>query len=238
MKVKRYLILLVLGGIIGGFVSSSMGSISTFLSNVNFAHTHFGLIICIIASLIIIGLTFYLWKVQKDALKFKNQSLNSIEDDDADLFEMKSNLNFNKSSIITYIQLIISFVALLLIVFGHGSNIDVLYAIIPYMLTIIPSIMLGFFNRRFDSRYPKIGEKNYTEKNLALLDEGERHIAIVSMYKNYGVNLVLLMIAIIFLGIFSIDTGSNQALGILFLIIIFAYNSLGYMLKVRKFYKS
>lgn len=80
----------------------------------------------------------------KDALKFKNQSLNSIEDDDADLFEMKSNLNFNKSSIITYIQLIISFVALLLIVFGHGSNSDVLYAIIPYMLTIIPSIMLGF----------------------------------------------------------------------------------------------
>lgn len=106
------------------------------------------------------------------------------------------------------------------------------------MLTIIPSIMLGFFNRRFDSRYPKIGEKNYTEKTLALLDEGERHIAIVSMYKNYGVNLVLLMIAIIFLSIFSIDTGSNQTLGILFLIIIFAYNSLGYMLKVRKFYKS
>ena len=67
---------------------------------------------------------------------------------------MKSNLNFNKSSIIIYIQLIISFVALLLIVFGHGSNSDVLYAIIPYMLTII-----GFFNRRFDSRYPKIGEK-------------------------------------------------------------------------------
>ena len=236
MKVKRYFILLVLGGIIGGFVGSSMGSISTFLSNVNFAHTHFGLIICIIASLIIIGLTFYLWKVQKDALKFKNQSLNSIED--ADLFEMKSNLNFNKSSIITYIQLIISFVALLLIVFGHGSNIDVLYAIIPYMLTIIPSIMLGFFNRRFDSRYPKIGEKNYTEKTLALLDEGERHIAIVSMYKNYGVNLTLLMVAIIFLGVFSIDTVSNQTLGILFLIIIFAYNSLGYMLKVRKFYKS
>ena len=168
MKVKRYLLLLVLGGIIGGFVGSSMGSISTFLSNVNFAHIHFGLITCIIASLIIIGLTFYLWKVQKDALKFKNQSLNSIEDDDADLFEKKSNLNFNKSSIIAYIQLIISFVALLLIVFGHGSNIDVLYAIIPYMLTIIPSIMLGFFNRRFDSRYPKIGEKIIL-KNLSTI---------------------------------------------------------------------
>lgn len=164
--------------------------------------------------------------------------MNSIEDDDADLYEKKSNLNYNKSSIITYIQMIISFIALLLIVFGRGSNIDVLYAIIPYMLTIIPSIMMGFFNRRFDSRYPKIGEKKATEKTLALMDDGERHITLVSMYKNYQVNLALLMIAIIFLAIFSIDTGSNQTLGILFLIIIFAYNSLGYMLKVRKFYKS
>ena len=158
MKVKRYLILLVLGGIIGGFVGSSMGSISNFLSNVNFAHTHFGLIICIIASLIIIGLTFYLWKVQKMRLNLKIK-VSILLKMMIDLFEMKSNLNFNKSSIIIYIQLIISFVALLLIVFGHGSNSDVLYAIIPYMLTIIPSIMLGFFNRRFDSRYPKIGEK-------------------------------------------------------------------------------
>ena len=144
MKVKRYLILLVLGGIIGGFVGSSMGSISNFLSNVNFAHTHFGLIICIIASLIIIGLTFYLWKVQKMRLNLKIKVSILLKMMIFDLFEMKSNLNFNKSSIIIYIQLIISFVALLLIVFGHGSNSDVLYAIIPYMLTIIPSIMLGF----------------------------------------------------------------------------------------------
>ena len=76
------------------------------------------------------------------------------------------------------------------------------------MLTIIPSIMLGFFNRRFDSRYPKIGEKIIL-KNLSTLDEGERHIAIVSMYKNYGVNLALLMSQLYF-SIFSIDTGSNQ----------------------------
>ena len=69
------------------------------------------------------------------------------------------------------------------------------------------------------------------------MDEGERHIAIVSMYKTTG-KLSTINDAIIFLSIFSIDTGSNQTLGILFLIIIFAYNSLGYMLKVRKFYKS
>nr|WP_272108713.1 DUF3169 family protein [Staphylococcus sp. NRL 22/194] len=70
------------------------------------------------------------------------------------------------------------------------------------------------------------------------MDEGERHITLISMYKNYQMNIVLLMIAIILLSLYSIDTGSSQSFSIFILIIIFVYNSLGYMLKVRKFYKS
>ena len=46
------------------------------------------------------------------------------------------------------------------------------------------------------------------------------------------------MVGAIFLGIFSIITGINQAVGIGILIILFAYNTFGYTLKVRKFYKS
>ena len=43
--------------------------------------------------------------------------------------------------------------------------------------------MLGFYSRRFDALLPKIAEKHYTEKALALLDDGERHIVLISMYK-------------------------------------------------------
>ena len=65
MKVKRYLLLLVLGGIIGGFVGSSMGRfLVIFFINVN----------SVIASFYIIGLTFYLWKVQKMRLNLKSKS--------------------------------------------------------------------------------------------------------------------------------------------------------------------
>ena len=45
-------------------------------------------------------------------------------------------------------------------------------------------------------------------------------------------------IGIMTLGIFSITTGMNQSLGIILFIILFIYNSLGYLLKVSNFYKS
>ncbi|MGZ2417549.1 uncharacterized protein DUF3169 [Staphylococcus caledonicus] len=237
MKVRRYLLLLVIGGLIGGIIGGGMDSIGSFIANASFSHNQ-NMIIFIIASLLIIGLTIYLWKVQNDALKFKCHFLQSIEDDDADTYEKKANLKYNQAKIIIYLQMTISFLCMLLIVLGNGSDSDMLYAMIPILLTCVPSVMDGFFNRRFDTRFPKIGEKNYTEKTLNLLDDGERHIALLGMYKNYQINLVLLMAGIMFLGIYAMGTGSNQTLGILFLTISFIYNSFGYLLKVREFYKS
>lgn len=109
---------------------------------------------------------------------------------------------------------------------------------IPLIITIISSIMIGIFYRKFDARYPKLGEKHYTEKAFNIMDEGERYITLVSLYKVHQQNIVLLFIGIMMLGIFSITTGMNQSLGIILFIILFIYNSLGYLLKVSNFYKS
>ncbi|ERH35820.1 hypothetical protein SEQU_04720 [Staphylococcus equorum UMC-CNS-924] len=68
------------------------------------------------------------------------------------------------------------------------------------------------------------------------MDEGERHITLVSMFKIYHINLTLLIIGGMILGLFSLITGINQLLGLLLIIILFIYNAFGYMLKVRKFY--
>ena len=97
--------------------------------------------------------------------------------------------------------------------------------------------MIGFFVRKYDSRMPKQGEKQYTEKVLEIMDEGERHITLVSMYKVYHINISLLIIAALFLGLFSIISGINQTIGLFMLIILFCYNAFGYLLKVKKFYK-
>lgn len=67
------------------------------------------------------------------------------------------------------------------------------------------------------------------------MDEGERYITLVSLYKVHQQNIVLLFIGIMMLGIFSITTGMNQSLGIILFIILFIYNSLGYLLKVSNF---
>lgn len=239
MKVGRYLLFILLGGIVGGVIGSTISVMeyTNLFSNITISENSL-IIVTIIASVINIILIFVLHKVQRDAIKFKSKTNQSLEDAQADLFEEKANIKFLRSNFIYYIQLSVSFITMLIFTVSNNTNeMSVFYAIIPFLITIIPSLMAGFFVRKFDSRYPKQGEARYTEKILEIMDEGERHITLVSMFKTYHINLVLIMIGVVLLGAFSIRTGINQSIGLLILIVLFVYNAFGYTLKVNKFYK-
>ncbi|MCE7785327.1 DUF3169 family protein [Staphylococcus xylosus] len=239
MKVGRYLLFILLGGIVGGVIGSTISIMkyTNLLSNITISENSL-IIVTIIASVINIILIFALHKVQRDAIKFKSKTNHSLEDAQADLFEEKANIKFLRSNFIYYIQLSVSFITMLIFTVSNNTNeMSVFYAIIPFLITIIPSLMAGFFVRKFDSRYPKQGEARYTEKILEIMDEGERHITLVSMFKTYHINLVLIILGVILLGAFSIRTGINQSIGLLILIVLFVYNAFGYTLKVSKFYK-
>lgn len=239
MKVGRYLLFILLGGIVGGVIGSTISVMeyTNLFSNITISENSL-IIVTIIASVINIILIFVLHKVQRDAIKFKSKTNQSLEDAQADLFEEKANIKFLRSNFIYYIQLSVSFITMLIYTVSNNTNeMSVFYAIIPFLITIIPSLMAGFFVRKFDSRYPKQGEARYTEKILEIMDEGERHITLVSMFKTYHINLVLIMIGVVLLGAFSIRTGINQSIGLLILIVLFVYNAFGYTLKVNKFYK-
>ncbi|MGW7798598.1 DUF3169 family protein [Staphylococcus xylosus] len=239
MKVGRYLLFILLGGIVGGVIGSTISIMkyTNLLSNITISENSL-IIVTIIASVINIILIFALHKVQRDAIKFKSKTNHSLEDAQADLFEEKANIKFLRSNFIYYIQLSVSFITMLIFTVSNNTNeMSVIYAIIPFLITIIPSLMAGFFVRKFDSRYPKQGEARYTEKILEIMDEGERHITLVSMFKTYHINLVLIILGVILLGAFSIRTGINQSIGLLILIVLFVYNAFGYTLKVSKFYK-
>lgn len=95
---------------------------------------------------------------------------------------------------------------------------------LPFVIAIVSSIMIVLFHRKFDSRYPKIGEKHYTEKIFKTMDEGERRITLVSMYKVNQNNTALLLINIILIGAFSILSDVNQTVTLIILIILFTYN--------------
>jgi len=97
---------------------------------------------------------------------------------------------------------------------------------LPSVIAIVSSIMIVLFHRKFDSRYPKIGEKHYTEKIFKTMDEGERRITLVSMYKVNQNNTALLLINIILIGAFSILSDVNQTVTLIILIILFTYNRL------------
>ena len=238
MKVGRYIFFIIIGGIIGGLIGSNIERVGTFIASTNFSGSRLNLIICVSTSLLILALMLYQWYVQQRSLKYKYMISNVDDGSDIDHYEKQATLDYNKVHIIAHLQLAIGFIAIFFIALGNAAPNEFFYALIPYLLTLIPSLMLGFYSRRFDALLPKIAEKHYTGKALALLDEGERHIVLISMYKNYQVNLVLLIMAIVFIGIFSIYTGLNQTPGLLALIVIFIYNSLGYLIKLRQFYKA
>ncbi|MBF0814356.1 DUF3169 family protein [Staphylococcus saprophyticus] len=239
MKVGRYLLFILLGCIVGGVMGSTISIMeyTNLFSNITISENSL-IIVTIIASVINIILIFVLHKVQRDAIKFKSKTNYSLEDTQADLFEKKANIKFIRSNLVYYIQMSVSFITMLIFTVSNNTNeMSAFYAIIPFLITMVPSLMVGFFARRFDSRYPKQGEAQYTEKVFKIMDEGERHITLVSMFKTYHINLVLIIIGVVLLGVFSIRTGVNQSIGLLILIVLFVYNAFGYTLKVSKFYK-
>lgn len=239
MKIRRYLLFVLIGGIVGGIIGFFIGMFEdrNLFNFVKFTNNQMVIVISMIASLINILLILILYKTQQQALKYKSLMETDINDQQADDFEKAANLKFMRTSIIYYIQIFISLITISILALGNASTTYIFWAIIPFLITIIPSLMIGFFVQKFDNRMPKQGEKQYTEKVLAIMDEGERYITLVSMYKVYHINIALLIIATLFLGLFSIISGINQIVGLLILIILFCYNAFGYMLKVKKFYK-
>lgn len=239
MKIKRYALLCLLGGLVGGIIGYIIGAINweKLFNYAQFANFKVVLYTIIVASLVNVILTVYLFIVQNASLHYKAKIDANISDDLADTYENKSYTKSLKVRFIYTMQLIVAFIAILILVIGNASE-NHIALIIPFIITIISSIMIGIFYRKFDARYPKLGEKHYTEKAFNIMDEGERYITLVSLYKVHQLNIVLLFIGIMMLGIFSITTGMNQSLGIILFIILFIYNSLGYLLKVSNFYKS
>ncbi|NWK84794.1 DUF3169 family protein [Staphylococcus sp. GSSP0090] len=242
MKVGRYLLLMIICAIIGGFIGALIGtfdSISRYtdlLSHMTLSHNDL-IIVCVVASIINLALTLVLFLVQRNALKYKRQTEQVLDEQKADHYEKKANLKHISSNLIHSIQILVSLVAMLVVVVSNNSESTIFISMIPYLITVIPSLMIGFFVRKFDPRYPKQGEERYTEKILELMDDGERHITLVSMFKTYHINLLLIIIGGMLLGLFSLITGINQTAGLFILIILFIYNAFGYTLKVRKFYK-
>lgn len=239
MKLKRYSLFVLIGAVVGGIIGFCFGMFEdrNLFEIVKFTSNQIVVVISIIATVINIVLTFLLYKVQQQALKYKSLMETDINDQQADDYEKLTSLKFMRTSTIYYIQILVSLITIFILALGNASNSYIVWAIIPFIITIIPSLMIGFFVRKYDSRMPKQGEKQYTEKVLEIMDEGERHITLVSMYKVYHINISLLIIAALFLGLFSIISGINQTIGLFMLIILFCYNAFGYLLKVKKFYK-
>ncbi|MDP4461447.1 DUF3169 family protein [Staphylococcus hyicus] len=240
MKKGRYTLQIILATIFGGIVGVIFESdfVRAFFSELRYAKSaNFLMISCIAVTLLLVALILYQFMIQNDALRLKCKSEMGNDASQDDLIA-KADLQYNKSEIIFYSQLIIvALYILFLLIGGFGGETNILYVFVPLYIIFIPSIKSGYFYRKYNVNYPKIGEKDYTKKILDIKDEGERHITLLSMFKIYQFNVIGLFLAILLIFLFSITFDLNQSFSLLIVILLFIYNSLGYLLKLRKYYK-
>ena len=131
-----------MGGIIG--FCFGMFEDRNLFEIVKFTSNQIVIIISIIASVINIVLTFLLYKVQQQALKYKSLMETDINDQQVDDYEKLTSLKFMRTSTIYYIQILVSLITIFILALGNASNAYIVWAIIPFIITIIPSLMLGF----------------------------------------------------------------------------------------------
>ena len=170
MKIKRYALLCLLGGLVGGIIGYIIGAINweKLFNYAQFANFKVVLYTTIVASLINVILTVYLFIVQNASLHYKAKIDANISDDLADTYENKSYTKSLKVRFIYTMQLIVAFIAILIPVIGNASDNHIALIMIPFIITIISSIMIGIFYRKFDARYPKL-ERNITLKKHLIL---------------------------------------------------------------------
>ncbi|PMC19170.1 DUF3169 domain-containing protein [Staphylococcus pettenkoferi] len=225
-----------IGGIIGGVIGVAQNfNIKRLLLFVDFKNS---IIITAISLVLILILGIFAFKYARKAYFYKNALEKDISEDNVDTYEQKSNIQFLEAQKLLLASYVIAFLNLFIIVLGHGSIEVYFIALIPFFVVVIWGTINGVYARKLDSRMPKFGDKNYTEKRLSVMDEGERHITLKSLFKVNAVTLSLVIVGLLFLYFYSMATGDNQSIGMLVLIIIFIYNSLTYTFKVAKYYKN
>ena len=131
---KKYALLCLLGGLVGGIIGYIIGAINweKLFNYAQFANFKVVLYTTIVASLINIILTVYLFIVQNASLHYKAKIDANISDDLADTYENKSYIKSLKVRFIYTMQLIVAFIAILIPVIGNASENHIALIMIPF----------------------------------------------------------------------------------------------------------
>ncbi|NFW79953.1 DUF3169 family protein, partial [Staphylococcus aureus] len=184
MKVLRYIGYLLLGGLVGGIIGGILGNFDGLgIENLTFATRNNVVVISIVATMIIILIEIIVLMNQRRALKYKRLVDEEVDNEETDQYELLANRHVLNGSILSILQTVIALLVLLIFVVGQAEANGILFFLIPFFASGIFNTQFTLFNRRFDDRMPKIADKNYTEKRLEILDEGERHIELIALFK-------------------------------------------------------
>ncbi|MGN5882616.1 MULTISPECIES: DUF3169 family protein [Staphylococcus] len=224
----------IFGGVMGFFVVYYFEYLSR-QSRTQMFDFKWTIILTIVTILIVLVLGSLMIKQLHQARKYKQLTVD--EEERADQYDSLFNRTFYNTSISYYTGLIISLINLILATALKSEDMGWQFSVIPF---IILSIFITYYQSyipKIDDRFPKGNDKNYMDKLINIMDEGERHITFGVLFKLFHFNISALVIIIIVLSIYTAMTGDNQTLALIILMGLLLFNIFFYYSKVKKYYK-
>lgn len=167
--------------------------------------------------------------------QIKNLSKKEVvgdEEDEVDILKYKGFTDFslfsNSSFVLSILTVCISAITnseMIYVVLGIAA------VIVSYIFSILTTYLLKWAYP--DREMPKVSDKKYADKLLAISDEGERHIMLIGLYKSYYFVTFALVIAIILATLYSVSSGHSQLFSIIIMSIVLLLTHGKYGLSIR-----
>jgi len=186
-----------------------------------------------IGLLVIIGVLLLLSLIKFKQIKnLSKKEVSGDEEDEVDILKYKRFTDFtlfaNSSFVLSLLTVCISVITaseMVYIILG------IIAVIVSYIISILTSYLLKWAYP--DREMPKVSDKNYADKLLAISDEGERHVMLIGLYKSYYFVTFALVIAIILTTLYSVSSGNSQLFSIIIMSIVLLLTHGIYGLAIR-----
>ncbi|WP_153720233.1 DUF3169 family protein [Sporosarcina cascadiensis] len=223
----KTIIWMLIGGAVGFF---GMYAVLTADIKLEFAPVAFEMNIALLAITAVLLITAAVSIVQ---MKKKSKLyLTGEKEDKRDVWQYK---RFSDTSLIVTAAMAVGISAIAIAIITDQPSWLMISSIIIGALTFILSITLSsIVNSLYpDRELPDVSAKDYSQKLLAVSDEGERHVMLEGLYRAFNTMNLILILTLLLLIIYSAVTGDSQLFSIFIIGMILIGTNAQYLFAIR-----
>ena len=182
--------------------------------------------------IVIVIISIYSVILSRQIIKISKNNYIGDKEDEMDAIVYRK---FSDYSLFGNIALVLSLISLSISIIIKESLVIVIISVLLVIISYIINMGILYLIKHVypERNLPSPTEKNYAEKLLESSDDGEKHIILNGLHKSFGVINILLVFAIIFATIYTIQTDNSQVFSIIMIGIIMIWQNITYYLTIR-----